>query len=116
MKINLKIHTLMWEIHFKDFSSDFDPLDETQDNEQDLGITKRSCDTILINKSIGDDLLMRTIIHELTHAYFWSYGLTQIKNLTEENFADFMETHGRNILRDSEFIYNKYKGNSHDRK
>lgn len=109
MKINLRINNLNWEIYFKDFPNDIDPANPESEDEQDLGMTKRSCNVILINKKLKEDLMIRTIDHEITHAYFWSFGLTQIKSFTEENFADFIETHGRNIIVDSNYVFNKYK-------
>lgn len=59
--------------------------------------------------NLPDDLMRRTIIHELTHAYFWSYGLTQIETIGEENVCDFIETHGRAILDLADRVYEGIK-------
>lgn len=107
--INIKINNLDWSINFVESSTTINKLDIKDTDEYGLGITRRSCDMIIINKDLPDDLIKRIIDHEIVHAYFWSYGLSQYQNFTEENIADFIETHGRSIIDDSDYVYKKYK-------
>lgn len=70
------------------------------------GVTVRSKNKIYINKNLQKDLFRRTIIHELTHAYIWSYGLNQVESFKEENICDFLESHGDSIIGTANCVYN----------
>ena len=45
-----------------------------------------------------------TLVHELTHAFLYSYGY-QKDSYDEEQFCDFMESHGKTIIELSEQLY-----------
>lgn len=107
--IKIKINNLEWEVCFVECPNGINKLDIKDTDEHSLGLTRRSCDMILINKDLPYDLMKRTVDHELVHAYLWSYGLSQFQSFSEENVADFFETHARSILRDSRYILDKYK-------
>ena len=116
MEVKLKINNLNWTVHFVDCPNGINPLDIKDIDEHNLGLTRRSFDIILINKDLPLDLLKRTIDHELVHAYMWSFGLNQFQSFNEENVSDFFETHGRNIIKDSDMVFSKFKGESNGRK
>ncbi len=107
--VKLKINNLNWEVCFVKCQNGINKLDLKDTDENSLGLTRRSCDMIIINKDLPDDLMKRTIDHEMVHAYCWSYGLSQYQSFTEENLADFFETYARSILRDSRYVLDKYK-------
>lgn len=48
--------------------------------------------------------ILSTIKHELTHAYLYSYGFSQVE-LNEEIICDFFEMYGERIIADSKKVY-----------
>lgn len=68
-----------------------------------LGIFYGDDQTIKIRKNLKAKLY-NTIKHELTHAYLYSYGFSQVK-LNEEVVCDFFETYGEKIIIDSKKLY-----------
>lgn len=102
--IELIINGLHWKIYFIKSRKHFDKLSLSSDDEDDMGLTRKSNCSIIINEGLNDDLLIRTVDHEITHAYCWSYGLDQFNNFSEENVADFIESYARNIIRDSDRV------------
>lgn len=43
-------------------------------------------------------MLCRTLVHELTHAFLFSYGM-QSSSYTEDQVGDVIGTYGKEILR-----------------
>ena len=85
-----------------------DAVSETNDRDgYTLGITSKTQCKIYIDKKLKKDLMYRTIIHELTHAYVWSYGFDQYTNFEEENLCDFIESYGQSILSKADWIFKK---------
>lgn len=106
--MNIKIHNLKWRLNFipnEAMKVFFDGIT----SPELCGFVNRKELCIFIDINLKDDLLKRTIIHELTHAYFWSFGLVNFESLTEEDFCNFMETHASNILELADKIYNEFK-------
>ena len=55
-----------------------------------FGLTIYPDNEIWINESLFDDEKLRTLIHELTHCYLWSYGFNNVSEYTEEMVCDIM--------------------------
>lgn len=108
--IEIKINNILFKVYFIDPEYDDDDiLNFNNDNEKTLGMVRRSHGIILIDNNLNEDLLIRTIDHEVTHAFFWAYGLSQIDSFEEENICDFIESHARNIIDKSNYILNNFK-------
>ena len=92
-KVNFKIQRLNWTLRL------------VEDLDTDCGQTfYRDC-LIEISDTLPKDMLKRTIIHELTHAFRWSYGhLSSVEiagwpsEAVEELIANTVETYGQDIL------------------
>ena len=83
--IKIKINNRNWKVRFVKGT---DKNLCAEDNEIVCGITNYGKSTIYINKEIDDDVMLDTIVHELTHAYLFVYGFGQVENFTEENVCD----------------------------
>lgn len=55
-----------------------------------FGVTKYPTHIIYINKDMCISQKIRTLKHELTHCYIWSYGLYNITEITEEIVCDIV--------------------------
>lgn len=71
--------------------------------EDALGLFDGDEQVIKIRKS-PKAKIYSTIKHELTHAYLYSFGFTQVE-LNEEVICDFFETYGERIIADSKKVY-----------
>ncbi len=100
--MELTICGLKWDISF--------PQQEelSNDNWELCGLTQKVQLKIFICKDLNSDLVYRTIIHELVHAYIWSYGFGDNKDFSEENVANFVEVHARSLLNDADKVFNEY--------
>lgn len=96
--MRLKIKNITWNVIFCDRP---DPKDDDC-----IGLTTDGEHTIRISNKIEHETLDQTIIHELTHAYIYTYGFSQYDKYTDENLCDFMQTYIFDILKD----YKKIKG------
>jgi len=100
--MKIKINKLSWTIKkvAKNkllVEGEEDPLGQTQNVEK----------TILINSELDKDIAKRTIIHEITHAFIWSYGLDNSLPFDEEQLACFVEVHSSDIIKLSDKCYTK---------
>lgn len=78
--------------------------DETNNSiKGNMGITKFSDRTILIDDSLKEPDLSATIIHELTHAFIWEYGFAQVEFSTEV-VCDLFGVYGREIIKLTDLI------------
>lgn len=87
--MKIEINNLTWEIEFVERDSKFLKLDDP--DLVNAGITDRHDLKIYIDQSLSDDMIQRTIIHELTHAFIFSYGYSDMMN--EEEICKFIESH-----------------------
>jgi len=100
--MKIKINKLSWTIKAVSktkmlIEGEEDPLGETQNVEK----------IILINKDLDKDIAKRTIIHEITHAFIWAYGLDNSLPFDEEQLACFVEVHSGDIIKLSDKCYTK---------
>lgn len=107
--MKLKISTYTWDIYFIDFNKDYllEEDDFIANNMQNgCGLTFPLTLNIYINYTLPSCLLFRTIMHELTHAYIWSYGFDK-SSYTQEELCNFMETYNVDIYNNTCKIYDK---------
>ena len=57
-----------------------------------FGVTIYSKHEIWINKEMCYEQIIKTLKHELTHCYIWSYGLAQAPNFDEEMACDLVSS------------------------
>lgn len=58
----------------------------------------------LSNQELAEQVRKATLVHELTHAFLYSFGM-QNDTYNEEQFCDFMESHAKTIIEMSESLY-----------
>ena len=101
IKTNFKIKNIPWKCLF------VSQHDETNSDIKDnMGLTKFSGRTILIDDSLKEPDLSATIIHELTHAFIWEYGFYQA-TFTHEIVCDFFGVYGKEIININNLILSK---------
>ncbi len=88
--MKFKINGLKWEVY--SVQRDDEKL-KVKDNEC-LGITYYKDLQIFLDRSLSRELFRQTVIHELIHAFAFSFGVHLIANeKTEESVCDFMGSH-----------------------
>ena len=99
-----KINNRQWSVEF------FEDLDDESSLTR-MGLTVYADQKIFINRALRYDVLYTTLIHELTHAFRWSYGFI-IEDETkyssshfEEMMANFMECFGEQIIELTRKLY-----------
>jgi hypothetical protein len=94
------------KIHKRKYTVVFEPLERTDL----LGECNYESAKITISKNLDKPLLYSTIVHELTHAYLFEYGLYD-KKYSNENVCNFFGAYGKEIMASAELVYNHYQGN-----
>ncbi len=91
----IKINDLKWQVDFLDGDDDRLVLDDVKC----LGITVFSDYQIYIKDNMSKEALKQTVLHELAHAFLFSYGihLPIDKNETEEAVCDFIGVYSPKI-------------------
>jgi hypothetical protein len=89
-----KINGLDWVITVV---PDDNPEIESED-KYIFGSTNIFKQVISINEKIQPTSLMPTLLHELTHAALFSYGLDSHDTFTKEEMCDFFGAHGKEIV------------------
>jgi CRISPR/Cas system-associated endonuclease Cas3-HD len=102
--IKIKINNRNWKVRFVKGT---DKNLCAEDNEIVCGITNYGKATIYINKEIEKDVMLDTIVHELTHAYLFVYGFGQVENFTEENVCDVFGAFAIDLTKQAIEIYNQ---------
>lgn len=83
-----------------------EPSDEhlqRSNGSRTYGMTDGAENRIYISNSLSLEMFDRVLIHELCHAYSFSYNL-DIPIEVEEMIADFLATYGRNVIRTADKI------------
>lgn len=103
-KKTIHINNLKWKVYFVGKDNNEIILD----GDLCMGITKFMELKIFIQKGMLKSLIERTIRHELTHAYLYSYGINKDEYSLEE-VCNFVETYGKDIEKHTqELISNHY--------
>lgn len=109
--MEFEINNEDWKIKLVDKDIIKNRYNEEYDSDSTFvfGLTIYPEHEIWINKDMCDDQQLRTLWHELTHCYIWSFGLNNAPHYTEEMVCDIvaasngiidrivMEFVGRNI-------------------
>ena len=78
------------------------------DGSNVLGITRFATAEIFVQDSdIAEDIVYRTLKHELGHAYLYSYGFIG-DEMGEEDFCNFLESYGERLGKDAKRIYTNF--------
>ncbi|MDO5084977.1 hypothetical protein EII25_01705 [Erysipelotrichaceae bacterium OH741_COT-311] len=99
MKHFIKINGLRWTFYF--VASEDEHL--YMDNQRCFGVSKFDELSVYINVDLEVPLLIRTLRHELTHVYLFSYGFSG-EELSEEGICNFVECYGQRIMEDSQYL------------
>lgn len=106
--MELKINGLEWKVVF----TDKDDENLTVDDIQCLGVTHYIPLTIYLNKDLPKCQMKQTVIHELTHAYIFSYGVwlsQDSPDKLEECVCDFVGAYLRRIRNDYKKVMKAFK-------
>ena len=68
-------------------------------DKEKFGTTRYLTQEIQVLDSLSKEEKLRTLIHELTHAFMSSYGFGQIDEWTTEVVCDFISTYADSIVR-----------------
>lgn len=81
-----------WQIKEIDSDKLLDLYNKEYDSDSTFcfGVTLYPKHKILINKDMCDEQKIKTLKHELTHAYIWEHGLYNAPSFTEEMVCDLV--------------------------
>ena len=86
-KAIIEINNIKWEVFIdKSMSSDY------------LGITSDNEYTIRLNPNLSKQAFKPTVIHELGHAFLYSFGFKFKKEFTDEDLCEFVAMNIEQIL------------------
>lgn len=90
------INGIVWDICFVDSG---DPiLYDSYNNQMSVATTDLFTHTIYIDRTVDDYFLLKIIKHELYHCYEFSRATYDLPVLYEECVADFVATHGEDLI------------------
>lgn len=93
--MKLKINNITHNVVFVDKIVDGD--------NEDLGRFFGDSQTIEISKNQNPQRMKATILHEITHAYLYNFGL-QAESYDEEFVCNFVELYANQIIKDCEKV------------
>lgn len=100
--MNVNINGLDWKIVF---TNNFDELTR-MDGTVTLGITDLGKQTIFLFNLLKGRMLRKVLIHELTHAFMFSYNF--YLSVEEEEFiCSFLDTYGDEIISNADGLINQ---------
>lgn len=95
------INDILWNVVF---TNNFDDLTR-MDGTVTLGITDLDKQTIYLFSMLKGRMLRKVLIHELTHAFMFSYDF--YLTIDEEEFVcSFLDTYGDEIINDTDYLIN----------
>ena len=103
-KFYLTINGVRWTV--RGCSGDAPELESDGDNV--LGITRFATAEIFVQSTdITEDIVYRTLKHELGHAYLYSYGFIG-DEMGEEDFCNFIESYGERLINDARKVFKSF--------
>ena len=89
-----KINDSIWRIYEYDVETMKKEYNARHDEDAYylFGLTRYPEHEIWLNKEVCMDQKMRTLKHELTHCYIWSYGMYYVPHYTEEMVCDLVSS------------------------
>lgn len=119
MKEKIMIGNLEWTIFLCDKNNYnlFDKDEITNKYKTDVnidegsfGITKFEHNEIYIHKDMSKNMIKRTLIHELTHAFLFTFGMMADETkLDEERICTFNEEHLEDIYKTANSVFKTIK-------
>lgn len=106
--MKIEVNNLTWEIELVERDSEFLKLDDH--DLMNAGITDGHDLKVYIDQSLPVDMIQRTIIHELTHAFIISYGYSDMMN--EEEVCNFIESHLISLYKLLEYVKSNLNSDS----
>lgn len=98
----MNINGLNWKIVFTENDNDL-----IVNSSVRLGVTDRNRLTIFLYDGLKGKLLRKVLIHELTHAWLFSYDY-DLDVETEEMLCEFLDTYAESIIDEAdEYLENK---------
>jgi hypothetical protein len=94
-KMNLTINGLEWLI--KEVEQDEMPYPPKEEDESAWGRTLNSTCEIYLNKELPKAILNQVLIHEITHAFIFSFGFMQV-DFDNEIVCDFLSSFAKQIV------------------
>lgn len=102
------INGVEWQIKK---ASPFHPMLFRSDGSLSIGSCDNDTKTIYLNEYLSGAALKKVLIHEITHAAMFSYGVS-LSIEQEELLADLIATYGDEIIAITNKIFRKIKNGS----
>lgn len=102
--VKVAIGELIFEVLMVD--ADNEHLKTEDDSAYNAGIIAFHDLKIYIDKTMPKTMIEATLIHEITHAYLFAYGI--VKVMDEEEICNFVSKNVREIMRLYNFVYNAF--------
>lgn len=96
--IMIHINGYEWKIEFTDKEQDL-----IVNGTVRLGVADRNERKIYLYSGLYGKMLRKVLIHELTHAWLFSYGY-RLDRETEEMLCSFLDSHAEDILSNADFL------------
>ena len=92
--MEFEINNEKWKIEErtrKELSEIYKAEEQPEDGNYFIfGLLNKAKHLIFINKEVCREEQIKTLKHELTHCYIWTYGLYNVPNFTEEMACDLV--------------------------
>ena len=90
--MNFKINNMTWKIYEKTKQELLDKYNSDREEKAFyiFGVTLFPDHEIWINEEMHPEQKIKTLKHELTHCYIWSYGMYNVTNYNEEFICDLV--------------------------
>lgn len=91
--MKIKINNYNWSVHFEEPDAEI-----MNDDGYYIGLTLFHKLSIHIRKGLPEELTRSTVIHELVHAFLFTYGIKE-DEYDEEKVCEFFGTHADQIMK-----------------
>jgi len=73
-----------------------------------IGITYHATGHIYISDQPKPALMRRTVAHEISHAYMYAHGFSDIKSYTDEDVCEILTAYAEAIFRETDEVMKQY--------
>ena len=102
--MHIRVNNIDWQIIFTSNVNDL----STSSGNVTIGVTDNNTNTIYLYEKLRGKLLRKVLIHELTHAWIFSYGY--YLTVEEEEFVcSFVDTYAEEIIFEAENLLNYFR-------
>jgi Zn-dependent peptidase ImmA (M78 family) len=74
-----------------------------------IGIAYHETGHICISNRMKPALMRRTVAHEITHAYMYAHGFSDIKDFKDEDVCEILTAFAEAIFRDTDEVMKQYE-------